>query len=159
MKLSREEILEYARRYISEEQAVDFPLSNELFCFIEREIPPDRVLNDDEGWQFGGYGICEGYTVDQESKPAGKWILFSFFSLHSFPPSLQAVKLQPPHIACGSFQNATRDKDIRIIKIPLDSSEQRSSLSVDTTEESPRPGHNIIQFRPSGTPPDTRTPP
>jgi hypothetical protein len=118
--MSREEIIEYASRYCETEEKYRFPMNGELFCFIEREVPADKPLSDDEGWQFGGYGLCIDYELDNEAKPAGKWIWFRFLTLQSFPPAMQELKLQPPHIVKGRFQNPDRTRETRIVGIPLD---------------------------------------
>ena len=119
MSLSRKEIIDYSLRYISEQELVDFPHDGELFSFLQRDIVPDKAPKDNEGWAFAGYGICLKYELDTEEKPAGKWIWFSCILLDTFPPKHSVMKLQPPHIAKGLFQNATRTAEIKILKIPL----------------------------------------
>jgi len=116
--LSRDQILEYAQRYVDIENA-EFPLEGDLFCFFNRDVTQETGADAKKGWKFGGYGICLGYTLDSESKPEGKWVWFSYVGLSTFPPVKLALKLQPPHIVQGRFQNADRSMDIRIIKIPL----------------------------------------
>ena len=64
MSLSREEIAELALRYISEDEIIDFPQKEELFCFMERTMIKGKKLKESEGWRFGGYGICKGYEYD-----------------------------------------------------------------------------------------------
>ena len=119
MSISKEEILDLALRYISSDEVADIPESGDLFCFAQRDIPTDRILEDEEGWAFSGYGICKGYEYDDESKPRGKWLWFNYISLDSFPPEITHTKLQPPHIAKCLFSTPSRDVQIRIIKIPL----------------------------------------
>jgi hypothetical protein len=119
MSLSRKEIIDYSLRYIPEQELVEFPHDGELFSFLQRDVAPDKARKDDEGWSFAGYGICLNYELDTEEKPAGKWIWFSFILLDTFPPKHSVMKLQPPHIAKGQFQNATRTAEIKILKIPL----------------------------------------
>ena len=149
MKLTREKIIDLALRYISKDEITDFPEEGDLFCFLERSLPENKVLKDNEGWGFAGYGICKGYDHDDESKPKGKWLWFYFISLNTFPPTQQTLKLQPPHIAKGIFQNLKRNGEIKIIKIPkyfldINSSE---SLKEKLPAVSENPGKdNIILF-------------
>lgn len=132
MPLSREEILDLALRYITPTEAGDFPMKDEMFCFLQRDIPENRVLQDHEDWAFSGYGICRGYEYDMESKPRGKWLWFSFMSLETFPPSEQHIRLQPPHVVRGRFQTPARDGEIRILKIDL-----KAGLVTDAGMERP----------------------
>ncbi len=118
MLLSREEIIELALRYISEDEITDFPQEDDLFCFMERKVPEGKVLKESEGWHFGGYAICKGYEYDTESKPEGKWLWFNFVSLNTFPPTRQNLKLQPPHIAKGIFMNSDRNSELKMVRIP-----------------------------------------
>ena len=115
--MNREEIVDLALQYIPEDEIIDFPSKDELFCFISREIPDDKILKDDEGWAFSGYGLCTGYEKDYEAKPVGKWIWFNYLSLNSFPPTPEVTKLQPPHIAKGQFTNPSRTTQIKIMKM------------------------------------------
>jgi hypothetical protein len=119
MPLSKQEIIDYASRYVSVGENADFPFDEDLFCLLERKIPEGRVLADEEGWSFRGYGICTGYTLDNEAKPAGKWVWMHFASLSIFPPSPEAIKLQPPHVVNGRFQDPGRTREYRIIKVNL----------------------------------------
>ena len=118
MTLTNKEIINLALRYIPEDEIIDFPGEGDLFCFLERRLPEKKVLKDNEGWSFAGYGICKGYDYDHESKPKGKWLWFHFVSLNTFPPTRQFLKLQPPHIARGIFQNMQRTCEIKIVTIP-----------------------------------------
>ncbi len=151
MPLSREEIIELALRYISEEEIADFPLEEDLFCFMERKVPEGKVLKESEGWHFGGYAICKGYEFDAESKPEGKWLWFNFVSLNTFPPTRQNLKLQPPHIAKGVFMNSDRSSELKMVRIPeyfLDADAVPSDQNEDKKEESPDAPleDKIIQF-------------
>lgn len=157
MTLTKDQIIEHALQYISKEEISDFPVLNDLFCFVERDIPDNKVLKDTEGWQFGGYGICKGYTYDYEAKPLGKWVWFSYISLTTFPPLRQVLRLQPPHIAKGLFQNQTRTREIRILKmqevyidsdeISTDSIESELSADTDTDQKDTAiPESKLIQF-------------
>ncbi len=118
MGLDRNEIIQYARRYVEEQDINEFPFDGDLFCLFSRQIPTDRVLDEEEGWNFGGYGITLKYEIDPEAKPAGKWIWFHFLSLASFPPAQQVIKLQPPHIVKGHFMSPDRLLETRIMRIP-----------------------------------------
>jgi hypothetical protein len=117
MTVLKQEIIDLSLRYITSEEMVDFPENGDLFCLLIRALPSDRVLKDDEGWEFNGYGFCKGYTYDEETKPRGKWIWKHYLSLATFPPLLQVLKLQPPHIARGMFQSPDRSHEIRIVKV------------------------------------------
>lgn len=162
MLLTRQEIIEYASRYVTPEETTDFPIEGDLFCLLGRDLPEGKVLAEEEGWQFQGYGICLGYTLDQDCKPEGKWLWMHFASLATFPPGAQVFKLQPPHVIRGRFQNPTRKSEFRIIKVNL-----KKSLHQAVTEaggkreeaslpEDGRPGitgpessgkSKIVQFR------------
>ncbi|MBN1307976.1 MAG: hypothetical protein JXA18_08675 [Chitinispirillaceae bacterium] len=117
MGLSKEEIVDLALRYISPEAVADFPYHGDLFCLLIRPLPADRVLAEEEGWGFSGYGVCIGYSRDEEAKPPGKWLWMHFASLSSFPPAAQVLRLQPPHVIRGRFQSADRKHEIRMVKV------------------------------------------
>ena len=149
MNVTRDEIIDFALRYIPRDEITDFPGEGDLFCFLERSLPENKVLKDNEGWGFAGYGICKGYDYDYESKPKGKWLWFYFVSLNTFPPTQQTFKLQPPHIAKGIFQNSQRSGDIKIIKIPkyfldIESNESLKEKIPDISENLGK--DKIIQF-------------
>lgn len=120
MPLTRQEIVDFALRYDTEADRADFPVSGDLFCFLVRDLPPGRVLEEEEGWRFSGYGLCDGYELDEEAKPGGKWIWFSFVSLSCFPPRKESMKLQPPHVVLGRIQNPARTTETRILRIERD---------------------------------------
>ena len=120
MTLSRQEILDYAGRYVTPDAVTEFPFNGDLFCLLGRELPEGKVLTDEEGWVFQGYGICSGYVIDDEAKPLGKWVWMHFVSLATFPPAPQVLKLQPPHIVKGRFQDAGRTREFRILKVGID---------------------------------------
>lgn len=156
MGLSRDEILDLASRYISPDEVVDFPYEGDVFCLLSRQIPQNQTVSEEEGWSFSGYGICVGYTVDEEAKPRGKWLWMHFASLVAFPPVTQVLKLQPPHVVKGNFQNAERSHDIRIIKINTNNvlnvleqkmEPEKKELPTKTTENS----RKIVQFRRKNT--------
>jgi len=140
MGLSRDEIIELASRYVAAGDIIDFPHESDVFCLLIRTIPTDAVIKDEEGWGFGGYGLCFGYTIDEAAKPAGKWLWMHFASLDRFPPAQQVIKLQPPHVAKGRFQNPERTHEIRIIKISIGNALQISagtlgSMAKEKTDE------------------------
>lgn len=140
--MSREDIVEYARRYVPEAEQTDFPMDGDLFCLLQREIKPNETPNDKPKWDFAGYGYCLGYLLDDQAKPTGKWIWMSYVSLDSFPPSRRDLKLQPPHIVKGSFQSAERTTEIKIVRIAAQQvsrdSGQPPSASGDDAESSAR---------------------
>ncbi|NLE00305.1 MAG: hypothetical protein GX640_10565 [Fibrobacter sp.] len=153
MGLTREEIEDLAARYISKEEIVDFPTEGDVFCLLARPVPDQNTISDEEGWGFTGYGICIGYTLDEESKPLGKWLWMHFATLNSFPPAVQVLKLQPPHVVKGRFQNAERTHDIRIIKVGTKNiiNILPKQEDVNSQKETPREDSNrsdkIVQFR------------
>ncbi|MBD3344310.1 MAG: hypothetical protein GF401_04525 [Chitinivibrionales bacterium] len=115
MGLTREQIVEYATRYVPGNEIVDFPLENDVFCFLE--MPLDSPAGDESNWSFAGYNICLEYSPDLDSKPQGKWIWMKYISLTTFPPHENVLRLQPPHVAKGLFQDEQRTKAIRIVKV------------------------------------------
>lgn len=163
MGLSKEKINNLALRYLSMEDIVDYPMDGDLFCLLMREAGTDKVLAEDEGWAFTGYGQCIGYTYDEEAKPVGKWLWMSFASLASFPPSLQTLRLQPPHVALGRFRSADGSQEIRIVKVHSTSSsipviqKKKKGPAGNRRGSSRLPAQkkpdNILTFRPKkGTP-------
>jgi hypothetical protein len=152
LALTRQEIIDYASRYVLPNEIGDFPFDGDLFCLLERELPEGKVLAEEEGWGFLGYGICAGYAIDSDSKPAGKWLWMHFASLATFPPSAQVFKLQPPHVVKGRFQDPGRSKEFRIIKVGVKKNEDSTITagvpkdpSIKTTDD-PFTG-KIVQFR------------
>ena len=126
MNLTQQEIIDYASRYVSSAEITDFPCDGDLFCLLARKLPAGKILAEEEGWAFQGYNICLGYTLDEESKPAGKWLWMHFASLSSFPPSQQAFKLQPPHVVRGRFQNPGHTHEYRIVKVSMKKTEEQA---------------------------------
>lgn len=160
MFLLKQEIIDYAARYVSVDGSADFPFEEDLFCLLEREIPmgrsEGRVQAEEEGWSFKGYGICTGYTLDNEAKPAGKWVWMHFVSLSAFPPSPQVFKLQPPHVVKCRFQDPGRTREYRIVKVNLKKSgtviqESSAGRKNFSPEKAPTSG-NIIKFRKKNAP-------
>jgi hypothetical protein len=117
MSLTREQILEYAQRYVPDATGTDFPFNRDLFCFFERSSEYRDLANSTARWKFGGYAICLKYTLDEDTKPEGKWLWLHFVSLSTFPPARQVLKLQPPHVVLGEFQSSDRSMDIRIVRM------------------------------------------
>jgi hypothetical protein len=156
MGISRDEIIDLASKYISPDELTDFPFDGDLFCLLIRATPENEVVPDEEGWTFRGYGICVGYTIDEESKPRGKWLWMHFASLDSFPPVTQILKLQPPHVVKGRFQNPERTHEIKMLKVDASNignilepktqntpePEKEKSTSPDTNQDK-----KILQFR------------
>lgn len=158
MDLSRPEIIDLAHRYVPAEELSDFPYNGDLFCLLVRPVPADRVLPEEEGWLFNGYGICLNYTYDEEAKPRGKWLWMHFASLSSFPPVAQVLRLQPPHIVKGRFQSIDRSHEIRMLKvavvgdetthgIPATKKSVGSAPSKMQQDGTKRQAENIVAFR------------
>jgi len=153
MGLSRQEIIDYASRYVGPGEAVDFPHDGELFCLIARKLPEGKTLADEEGWSFQGYGICLEYALDSETNPPGKWLWMHFASLVAFPPTRQMFQLQPPHVVKGRFQNPARTEEFRFIKISLLSSPGPAEAQMHGDARSSPPADapadytNIVKFR------------
>ena len=157
MSLTRQEILDYAARYLTPGAVAEFPFNGDLFCLLGRELPEGKILAEDEGWLFQGYGVCAGYLLDEEAKPPGKWLWMHFVSLSTFPPAAQVLKLQPPHIVKGRFQNPDRTKEFRILNVRLDiDTDGGGGISIQSPGPSPAPcaaplsgsaEKKIVQFR------------
>jgi hypothetical protein len=148
-----QDIIEYALRYISEDEITDFPRPGEIFALLARKLVQNKILKDDEGWQFAGYNICDRYELDTDAKPAGKWIWVHFVTLSTYPPVSSVLKLQPPHIVKGTFQNPDRTEEYKMVTVGSNVAEllQRSkSLSANrqqpTTDENSDTPDNIISF-------------
>jgi hypothetical protein len=142
MSLTKQNIIDYARRYVEDAEVGDFPHEGDLFCLFERDISASANGNNENAWNFAGYGISIGYTLDEESKPEGKWIWFYYIGLESFPPARQAIKLQPPHVVRGIFQNADRAKEVRIAKVAF--------TEIDSTRDTPANGTQATAAHDSG---------
>jgi hypothetical protein len=111
---------------------------------------------DEEGWEFAGYGLCLGYTLDHNAKPMGKWLLMRYASLATFPPREMHLRLQPPHVVKGRFHSDDRSQEIRMIKIALMPAAAAASgpepRERDPEEEQQREGQaRVLRFR---RPPD-----
>ncbi|ERP30795.1 hypothetical protein [Chitinivibrio alkaliphilus] len=102
------DIQELAQRYVAPDDMSVIPAPGELFSLHH------TLLGHDLGEQFGGYGVVMAYEEDPSAKPRGKWVYLTYLSLESFPPARMQLKLQPPHIALGKFQNPERTIETRI---------------------------------------------
>lgn len=143
--LTRQEIIGYASRYVTPDEGTDFPFEGDLFCLLGRTLGGNRILKEEEGWRFQGYGRCSGYTLDGEAKPIGKWVWMHFVSLAEFPPTQQTIRLQPPHVVRGRFQDPSRTREFRIIKIDMKKSVQ-APLKEFSRPEIPQKG-KLVPFR------------
>jgi hypothetical protein len=115
--LTRDEIIQYASRYIAAGDIGDFPVDGDLFCLFWRTTDSNGGTARESRWEFGGYGICRGYRLDEDVKPEGKWVWFEFVSLATFPPHVTALKLQPPHVVTGTFSAHDRSREMRVVKV------------------------------------------
>ncbi|MFP4013273.1 MAG: hypothetical protein ACLFVQ_04245 [Chitinispirillaceae bacterium] len=155
MGISRDEIIDLASRYTPGEEITDFTFEGDVFSLLIREVPQDKVLSEEEGWSFSGYGICFGYSIDQEAKPAGKWLWMHFASLQDFPPVSQVIRLQPPHVVKGRFQNPERTHEIRILKVNFSNALSQAETP-ENKKEAPEQVQKqergkIVQFRKKGS--------
>jgi hypothetical protein len=149
MSLTKQEIIDYASRYVAPEAITDFPFNGDLFCLLGRKLVEGRELKEEEGWSFEGYANCTGYTLDGDAKPAGKRLWMHFMSLATFPPSPQTIKLQPPHVVKGRFYDPSRTREFRIIKIDLKKEKvtaEKENSSMESPEKNPARG-KIVPFR------------
>ena len=122
--VSVEEIRELALRYIDKSECCEIARPNELFALFIRQLPPDKKNGDE--WFFICYGMLLDYTTDRNEKPFGKWITMKYISFDSFPPRPASIRLQPPHIAKGYFQNFDRTSETKIV----------AGISTDTNKQS-----------------------
>jgi len=118
MGLTRDEIIQYATRYVAASDVGDFPMDGDLFCLFSRRTDSNGGPAREPQWQFEGYGICRGYRLDGGTKPAGKWVWFEYLSLATFPPHVTEIKLQPPHVVTGTFQTGDRGREMRVVRMP-----------------------------------------
>lgn len=128
--ITPEEIEDLASRYIEVGKRT-FPVPGELFYFQIRKIPQDRLLNEEEDWQFMGYAQLLSYVWDDSAKPRGRWLFLNYLDLSSYPPQNASVRLQPPHIVLGKYQTPDRAFDIRLKKVE---SMMQVHHSLETTE-------------------------
>ncbi len=125
--MTADDIIELASRYVEPDELSDIPEEGDTFYFLHREIPDDKFLKDDEGWQFGGYAILNSYKMDMDAKPVGKWIFINYTSLATFPPEVREVKLQPPHIALGKFSSPDRSFETRMVRLVTEEEEDEGN--------------------------------
>ncbi|MBD3390985.1 MAG: hypothetical protein GF418_02955 [Chitinivibrionales bacterium] len=146
--LTRKEIVDYARRYVGETEVGDFPHDGDLFCFLHRQASSGNGEPGEKKWEFDGYGQCIGYTLDEEATPSGKWLWFLYADLSTFPPAARAMKLQPPHVAKGSFHSADRQSELRILKISAEKGPGTPDAKEDTVP--PKTSGKILRFPSKG---------
>ena len=87
MYLKAEQIEEYASRFVEIPEKRTFPMNGEVFARFIRKRPDNPNVSDEEGWVFGGYGICQGYELNEEAKPLGRSLWWRYLELNSFPPT------------------------------------------------------------------------
>jgi len=139
-KITKEEIIKLASRYVHVDKA-DFPMDGDLFYFLARRMRENKVLKENEGWQFFGYGQCRGYALEEKARPRGKWLFMYYLDLSRFPLRKQVFKLQPPHITGGQFFSPDRTVEFRIVKCKP----KRISGKSEQKKINKMPG-NIIEF-------------
>lgn len=115
MGLSKEEIINLASRYIDKADMVDFPHENDVFALMVRPKVPDSTPL--KGLTFVGYCICKEYIYDETAKPLGKWLFMHYVSLSNYPPIAEVLRLQPPHVTTGEFDNTDRTVTFCFIKV------------------------------------------
>jgi len=102
-EVSVEDIYQYASRYENKENFLTIPEPGDIFALLT------KPTNANVPYSFNGYNVLKKYVVDDQSKPIGKWVFVYFDSLASFPPQENCIlKLQPPHLAFGTWQNSDR---------------------------------------------------
>jgi len=141
-KVPGNEIIDYALRYLSASEIKNFPDEGDLFLLYERSLAEERYPDDDEGWEFRGYHQCLGYVIDDKELPVGKWVWMYFVCLKTVPPLQGVVKLQPPHIARGTYYNAKRTREMKVVKIEF--TMNSTTLKFEMSTDKPRtdkPGH------------------
>jgi hypothetical protein len=85
------------------------------------------------------------YLIDNSQKPRGKWITLKYISLDSFPPEPIDIRLQPPHIAKGYFQNFDRTFETQIVAV----GSLLDAYKIEKTKEKSKKNQNepeILQF-------------
>jgi len=133
--MKTEEIQEIASRYIDADDMVTVPEEGEVFAIFHRQLPDNKVLEDNEGWEFGGYGQLIEYELDMTANPVGKWITMHYTSLATFPPRIHEIRLQPPHIVLGRFTNPEKTFETEFFCFPSDEEDE-----IDDNEP------NVMQF-------------
>lgn len=108
--ISTEDICRYASRYEDSSKFITLPEPGDIFAIFIRPTYANTPYN------FSGYGIVKKYVIDEQSKPAGKWVTMYFDSLSSFPPQEDCTfTVQPPHLALGTWNNSDRSMVFRIV--------------------------------------------
>jgi len=113
--LTADEILEYASRYI-DTRGKDPVRPGEIFAQFARPLDQQKPMPDESAWEFLCFSLCTAYYLDDSAKPLGKWIFMEFWQLTNYPPTKASLRLQPPHIALGKFQNADRSLEIKMVR-------------------------------------------
>lgn len=154
--LSQEQIEELAARHVPIPKERTFPMQGEVFARLVRDVPSDRILKNEEGWMFAGYGQCLGYTVNEEAKPMGRSLWWWYWDLTTFPAQKVSFKLQPPQVVKGIFSLQggamqmkilwVREQETQIAPPPAPDGHGHSNDKV-----SPGKSGKILQFRPRKT--------
>ena len=111
--ISIEEIRELALMYIQEDECGVIVDRKDAFALLVRPISAKKKNE----WRLVCYGMLSDYTIDADEKPYGKWVNMKYYSFDSFPPRAASIRLQPPHIAKGYFQNFNRTSETKIVAI------------------------------------------
>ncbi|MCX7726788.1 MAG: hypothetical protein N2053_08050 [Chitinispirillaceae bacterium] len=155
MSISKEEIIDLALRYISEDEITPFPDAGDFFAIFYKPLSgTEKIQREDKKVNFLFYGLCLDYFIDEQEKPYGKWILMSFLNFGHFPPIREAFKLQPPHIAKGKFQNSERTMEFYFFKIPIrgkiytveEELEDKDKKKMRASKKKTKKVDNIVKF-------------
>lgn len=142
----REKIIELAIS-VGEDPSkfIDFPSKEEVFVLLSTPIGVK-----DSPIVFNGYYRCDGYEIDYDYKPAGKWITMYQTNLSIYPPVKNHLRLQPHHIVLGRFQNQDRTVQFSILKIDYIGNNLEDALLEKKQEPKIMPPEigatNILQF-------------
>jgi hypothetical protein len=146
--------LDLASRYISPNEAIDFPFEGDLFCLLSHSISQDQPASRRK----------VGYLTDMESvsvtpsmkkQNPGKMALDAFCQSGCIPSGNPGVKTSTSHVVKGYFQSADRSHEIRIIKIStgnvLDALEKKLEHPKKEEASQQVPDDNkIVKFRRKG---------
>jgi hypothetical protein len=122
--ISVEKILELALMYINESELTALVRPQNLFALFSRSIS----VKKNEDWCFDGYGLLVDYTINNAEKPIGKWINVKYIYLNTFPPQAICIRLQPPHIAKGYYQNFDRTCEFKSVAIISEDSNKNGEI-------------------------------
>lgn len=145
--LSKDEIINYASRYVNPGEEIDFPMEGDVFVlFIKKSA--------DQQYSFSGYFVCEGYRLNHESKCEGSWLIMDFYSLSTAPPRKGIFHLQSPHVVKGKWDSADRSENFKMLKfdavknIPEELNQMGEQVQ-ETKEEQVKDDSNckILKFR------------